>query len=70
MVVLHGEVDYLSDGETVVEVRNGHARLAEITGTGCSLGSVIGVYVGALADSASSERGYTLRDVLAAALAG
>ncbi|WOO79923.1 Hydroxyethylthiazole kinase [Vanrija pseudolonga] len=61
VVVLHGEVDYISDGEAVAALSNGSARLGELTGTGCGLGSVLGAYVGAVG-------GRDKRDVFAAAV--
>ncbi|WVQ84966.1 hydroxyethylthiazole kinase [Cryptococcus sp. DSM 104549] len=65
VVILHGPVDYISDGTTVVELSNGSPRLAEITGTGCSLGSVVAAYVGAVVGEGREGRW----DVLLASVA-
>lgn len=62
VVVLHGEVDYISDGESVAALSNGSARLGELTGTGCALGSVLGAYVGTVGGGGAT------RDVFAAAV--
>ncbi|CAK7236817.1 thiamine biosynthetic bifunctional enzyme [Sporothrix bragantina] len=51
VVVLTGAVDFVSDsrGERVAEVADGHPMLGEVTGTGCSLGTVISAAVSAAA---------------------
>ena len=41
LVLLTGKVDYLSDGETVVRIHNGHPLLGRITGSGCALGVTV-----------------------------
>ena len=41
VVLMTGEVDFLSDGEIVLALRNGHKLLSRITGSGCTLGTVI-----------------------------
>ena len=41
VVVMTGVVDYISDGEVVYGVHDGHPYQGIVTGTGCSLGSVI-----------------------------
>ena len=58
VVVMTGEVDYLSDGDRTYVIRNGHEYLGQVTGTGCTLGTTI-------ASFAAVER----RDKLLAALA-
>ena len=40
-----GPVDYVSDGERVVAVENGHPLLASITGTGCMSSAVTGAFL-------------------------
>jgi thiamine-phosphate diphosphorylase/hydroxyethylthiazole kinase len=59
VVVMTGEVDFISDGARTVQVKNGHHLLGEITGSGCVLGTTI-----AAALAVSRE------DKLVAALAG
>jgi thiamine-phosphate diphosphorylase / hydroxyethylthiazole kinase len=44
VVVLTGPTDYISDGERVAEVSNGHPIQGQITGSGCILGSSIATY--------------------------
>ena len=41
VVVMTGAVDCLSDGDRTYLVRNGHALLSQVTGTGCTLGTTI-----------------------------
>jgi len=40
-----GPTDHVSDGDTVVAIRNGHPLLAAITGTGCMSSAVTGCYL-------------------------
>ncbi|KAK0127421.1 hypothetical protein ONS96_006962 [Cadophora gregata f. sp. sojae] len=59
VVVMTGEVDYVSDGERIFAVSNGHELLGRITGSGCVLGTIISVMAAVCRD-----------DKLLAALAG
>ncbi|KAB8219944.1 Hydroxyethylthiazole kinase family-domain-containing protein [Aspergillus novoparasiticus] len=45
LVLLTGAVDYLSDGERVIAVENGHELLGQVTGTGCAVGTVSGCFL-------------------------
>ncbi|KAJ5903353.1 hypothetical protein N7504_005736 [Penicillium tannophilum] len=45
IVLMTGAVDYLSDGERVFAVENGHPYLGQVTGTGCALGSISGCFL-------------------------
>ncbi|OJK03531.1 hypothetical protein ASPACDRAFT_111336 [Aspergillus aculeatus ATCC 16872] len=47
LVLLTGAVDYLSDGERVIAVENGHELLGQVTGTGCAVGTVAGCFLAA-----------------------
>ncbi|KAI2788064.1 putative thiamine biosynthetic bifunctional enzyme [Penicillium oxalicum] len=47
VVLLTGATDYLSDGERVIAVENGHPYLGRVTGTGCAIGSVSGCFLAA-----------------------
>ena len=49
-----GEVDHVSDGDTVVRLSNGHDLLGAVSGTGCMVSSVVGCYVGANGPSVDS----------------
>lgn len=59
VALLTGATDLLSDGRRTVRVDNGHALLGQVTGTGCTLGTVVSAMVAAYA-----------ADPLAAAVAG
>ncbi|OJJ50565.1 hypothetical protein ASPZODRAFT_126451 [Penicilliopsis zonata CBS 506.65] len=45
IVLLTGAVDYLSDGERVIAVENGHEYLGQVTGTGCAIGAISGCFL-------------------------
>ncbi|KAL1747054.1 Hydroxyethylthiazole kinase family-domain-containing protein [Schizophyllum fasciatum] len=55
--LLTGPADYLSDGARAVRVRNGHAALARVTGSGCMLGSLVAGYCAAAAHVADDAAG-------------
>lgn len=46
-VVITGPVDIVADAKRTLAVKNGHAMMAEVVGTGCMAASVIGAFVGA-----------------------
>ncbi|ABQ13771.1 hydroxyethylthiazole kinase [Dichelobacter nodosus] len=41
VVVVTGEIDYVTDGETILAVRGGHPFLGRVCGTGCVLSAMI-----------------------------
>ena len=45
VVVLTGPTDYLSDGERTYAIKNGSSYLANITGSGCTLGTTIAAFL-------------------------
>ncbi|KAF2742867.1 TMP-TENI-domain-containing protein [Sporormia fimetaria CBS 119925] len=45
IVVMTGAVDVLSDGHTTWTVENGHPYLGSVTGSGCTLGTMISAYL-------------------------
>ncbi len=45
VIAVSGEVDYITDGKTVVSVPGGHEIMTKVTGTGCSLGAVIAAFL-------------------------
>ncbi|AZB44808.1 hydroxyethylthiazole kinase [Bacillus sp. FJAT-42376] len=45
VVAVTGATDFISDGNQVVSVTNGHPILTKITGTGCLLSSVTGAFL-------------------------
>ncbi|KAI0793245.1 Hydroxyethylthiazole kinase [Abortiporus biennis] len=60
IVVLTGVIDWVSDGETVIRLSNGHPYLGEITGSGCMVGTSVasfcaGVCLSELAKNSSKN---------------
>lgn len=47
VIVISGRLDIVADAERVAVVANGCCEMARITGSGCMLASLIGVFVGA-----------------------
>ncbi|KAJ5339429.1 hypothetical protein N7452_006157 [Penicillium brevicompactum] len=47
IVLMTGATDYLSDGERVIAVENGHPYLGQVTGTGCAIGTISGCFLAA-----------------------
>ncbi|KAL7420603.1 thiamine biosynthetic bifunctional enzyme [Cryptotrichosporon argae] len=70
VAVLHGPDDYVSDGDRVVQLSNGHARLGTITGSGCSLGSVMATYVAAVGTDRARVFEAAIASVLTVTIAG
>ncbi|KAJ7188309.1 thiamine biosynthetic bifunctional enzyme Thi4 [Mycena filopes] len=75
IIVLTGEIDYISDGERVLLLKNGHPLLGKITGSGCMLGSIIASFCAAgntLASEDDHHEGKLTRggDFLSAAVGG
>ncbi|MGL5749205.1 MAG: hydroxyethylthiazole kinase [Paraclostridium sp.] len=50
VVVATGKVDTISDGDRVIKIHNGSAKLKSITGTGCMSASLIGAYLSVAED--------------------
>ena len=46
VVIATGETDYVTDGDTLWALRNGHPLLAAITGSGCMITAVLGAFAG------------------------
>lgn len=46
VVAITGVVDYISDGERVITIKNGNEMLTSVTGTGCMTTALIGAYLG------------------------
>ncbi|MCY6484194.1 hydroxyethylthiazole kinase [Clostridium aestuarii] len=44
VIAVTGAIDIVTDSEKVCLIRNGHAMMSKITGTGCMTGSVIATY--------------------------
>lgn len=50
VVAVSGATDAVTDGETVVRLRNGHELLTRVTGGGCALGAVMAAFAGVVED--------------------
>lgn len=44
VVVVTGPTDYVSDGQRLAAVKNGHQMMAKITGSGCTVTAIIGAF--------------------------
>lgn len=66
IIAITGKVDFVSDGESVYAIENGHPMLANVTGTGCMTTSLIGAYCGANSDALIS----TIAGITSMGLAG
>jgi len=51
VVVVSSKVDLISDGNQQSKINKGHVMLSEVVGTGCMLGSTLGVFTAAAKDS-------------------
>lgn len=45
VVAVSGEVDYITDGKTIIAVPGGHPIMTRITGTGCALGALMAAFL-------------------------
>ncbi|KAF8335747.1 Hydroxyethylthiazole kinase [Cantharellus anzutake] len=78
IVVMTGKDDWISNGESVIKLSNGHHLLPGITASGCIVGSAIATYCGTvnilarrgLAESSASDGRLVLGDMLLGAVAG
>jgi hydroxyethylthiazole kinase len=50
IVAVSGATDYVTDGETIVAISGGDARLTQVTGAGCALGALIAALLAANSD--------------------
>lgn len=67
IVVMTGKTDYVTDGNVVLAIDNGHEYLGMVTGTGCCLGTTISAYISA-ASGGSNNNNNRLTAVVAALL--
>ena len=51
VIAMSGAIDIVADKNTAYIIRNGHSMMSDITGTGCMLGSVVGVFISANPDN-------------------
>jgi len=54
VLVSTGPTDYVTDGRVLFELSNGVPMLENVSGTGCSVTTMVGVYAGACGPSAES----------------
>jgi hydroxyethylthiazole kinase len=47
VICVTGPTDYITDGETVLTVENGHPMMGNVTGTGCSATTAVAVFCAA-----------------------
>ncbi len=45
VVVVSGAIDYVTDGERVLEVHNGHPLMTRVTGLGCTSSALVGAFL-------------------------
>jgi hydroxyethylthiazole kinase len=45
VVVISGKVDYVTDGDRVLEVYNGDAMMTRVTGLGCTASALVGAFL-------------------------
>lgn len=53
-VAITGPVDFITDGNRVARVANGHPLMGRVTGTGCGATAIIGAFAGVDADPVSA----------------
>ena len=51
VIAMSGAIDIVADENTAYVIRNGHSMMSDITGTGCMLSSVVGVFISANPDN-------------------
>lgn len=47
IIVVSGEVDIITDGDSTFLIENGHAMMADVSGSGCMLSSLITAFISA-----------------------
>jgi hydroxyethylthiazole kinase len=45
IIVITGEVDFITDGQRTLRVHNGHPMMGRVTGTGCAATAAIGAFL-------------------------
>lgn len=50
VIAISGAIDIVADEKTAYVIRNGHAMMADVTGTGCQLSALCAAFVGASPD--------------------
>jgi hydroxyethylthiazole kinase len=54
VIVASGPIDYLSDGDTLMAVENGHALMSRVTGSGCVATAVVAAFLSINAEPLSA----------------
>lgn len=78
VVVLTGVTDWVSDGNIVIKLSNGHPLLGDITGSGCMVGTCVATFCASVSMSAKDQQSGTAAedgritrgDMLVAAVGG
>ncbi|MBE9488092.1 MAG: hydroxyethylthiazole kinase [Bacteroidetes bacterium] len=55
VVVISGEIDYITDGEKVIEVRNGSTMMTKVTGMGCTATALVGAFLAVNSDTLTAS---------------
>lgn len=45
VVIVTGDTDIVTDGKSIYRIRNGHAMMRTVTGSGCQLSVLLGAYI-------------------------
>jgi hydroxyethylthiazole kinase len=51
VVAMTGATDFVTDGERVVAIHNGHPMMARVTGLGCTATAMVGAFIGSNEDT-------------------
>ena len=69
VVAVSGEVDLVTNGDSLVRVANGTQLFTRVTGAGCALGGVVAAYTAVLSDAFAATVAASLHYALAGELA-
>jgi hydroxyethylthiazole kinase len=51
VIVVSGAIDYVTDGDSVLEVHNGHPMMTQVTGLGCTATALVGAFLAVQSDA-------------------
>jgi len=54
-IVITGEVDFITDGQRILRVHNGHSMMGRLTGTGCAATATIGAFLAVDSDPVTAS---------------
>lgn len=66
VVVVTGAVNYVVDGDRMEKIEGGSELMGRVTGSGCSLGSVVGAFLAATKGDNAADKGDIFRSVVEA----